>query len=101
MADWTKCSAVERNPYRLSGAWVFKGTRIPLYALYENLASGASIDDFVEWFQGVTVEQARSVLDHEAHFLRTSSIARRFCSTSALLALLRDLLALHFASLGS
>lgn len=74
MADWTKCSAVERNPYRLSGAWVFKGTRIPLYALYENLASGASIDDFIKWFPGVKKEQVRLVLEHEAHFLRTSLI---------------------------
>lgn len=71
MTDWTQCSAVERIPDRVSGAWVFTGTRIPLYALYENLAGGASIDEFVEWFPGVTEEQIRSVLEHEAAFLRS------------------------------
>ena len=71
MTDWTECSAVERIPDRVSGAWVFTGTRVPLYALYENLAGGASIDEFVEWFPGVTEEQIRSVLEHEAAFLRS------------------------------
>lgn len=72
MTDWTNCQAVERNPNRVSGAWVFAGTRVPLHALYENLASGASIDDFIEWFPGVKEEQIRSVLEHEANFLRSS-----------------------------
>ena len=48
MTDWNTCPAVERVPGRASGAWVFSGTRIPLFALYENLASGATIDEFVE-----------------------------------------------------
>lgn len=72
MTDWNDCQAVERSPDRVSGAWVFTGTRIPLHALYENLASGASIDDFVQWFPGVKEEQVRSVLEHEANFLRSS-----------------------------
>lgn len=72
MTDWTDCQAVERSPDRVSGAWVFSGTRIPLHALYENLASGASIDDFIKWFPGVKEEQVRSVLEHEANFLRSS-----------------------------
>ena len=74
MTDWTDCEAVERSPGRVSGAWVFIGTRIPLHALYENLAGGASIDEFVEWFLGVTEEQIRSVLEHEARFLRSSLV---------------------------
>lgn len=74
MTDWADCKAVERSPGRVSGAWVFTGTRIPLYALYENLADGASIDEFVEWFPGVTQEQVRSVLEHEACFLRSSLV---------------------------
>lgn len=74
MTDWTECKAVERHPDRVSGAWVFTGTRIPLHALYENLAGGASIDEFVEWFPGVKEEQIRSVLEHEARFLRNSLI---------------------------
>lgn len=75
MTDWTNCQAVERSPDRVSGAWVFAGTRIPLHALYENLASGASINEFIEWFPGVKEEQVRSVLEHEANFLRASLMA--------------------------
>lgn len=74
MTDWSDCEAVQRIPGRVSGAWVFTRTRIPLHALYENLAGGASIDEFVEWFPGVTEEQIRSVLEHEARFLRSSLV---------------------------
>ena len=52
MANWETCPAVERHPLRVSGAWVFKGTRVPVAALFENLKAGASIDQFLEWFQG-------------------------------------------------
>lgn len=50
----------------MSGAWVFKGTRIPVSALFENLKSGATLDEFVEWFPGVTRVQVEVVLEHEA-----------------------------------
>jgi uncharacterized protein (DUF433 family) len=50
----------------VSGAWVFRGTRIPVAALFQNLEDGASIQDFVQWFPGVTLEQVRSVLEHAA-----------------------------------
>ncbi|MDE0680995.1 MAG: DUF433 domain-containing protein [Gammaproteobacteria bacterium] len=70
MIDWDKCPAVEQKPGKVSGAWVFSGTRIPLYALYENLASGATVDEFVEWFPGVDDKQVRAVLEHEAQALR-------------------------------
>jgi len=66
MIDWTTCSAVERDSERVSGAWVFRGTRVPVSALFENLEDGASVSEFVEWFPGVTNEQARAVLDHAA-----------------------------------
>lgn len=66
MIDWSSCPAVERDPTRVSGAWVFRGTRIPLAALFENLEDGADISEFVEWFPGVSPEQARQVLDHAA-----------------------------------
>lgn len=66
MTQWDDCEVVERNPQVRSGAWVFRGTRVPVAALFENLRDGASIDDFIEWFPGVTREQAQSVLDHEA-----------------------------------
>ena len=70
--DWRGCAAVERTAGKVSGAWVFAGTRIPLYALYENLACGATIDEFVEWFPGVEKQQVRAVLEHEAQTLRTA-----------------------------
>ena len=64
MLDWHACPAVERVPERVSGAWVFKGTRVPVHALFENLEAGSSLDDFLEWFPGVTRNQAVAVLPH-------------------------------------
>lgn len=64
--DWNHCTAVEREPERVSGAWVFAGTRVPLAALFENLKDGASIDDFLAWFPGVKREQVEEVLAQEA-----------------------------------
>ena len=66
MIDWSTCPAVERNPELLSGAWVFRGTRVPISALFENLEDGAQVDQFVQWFPGVSLEQARTVLEHAA-----------------------------------
>ncbi len=66
MIDWSICLSVERDPQRVSGAWVFKGTRVPIAALFENIEDGATIDEFVEWFPGVTLEQVRGVLEHAA-----------------------------------
>lgn len=66
MIDWSSCSYVERDPQRVGGAWVFRGTRVPVSTLFENIEAGASVDDFVEWFQGVTPEQIRGVLEHAA-----------------------------------
>ncbi|SDT98319.1 Uncharacterized conserved protein, DUF433 family [Verrucomicrobium sp. GAS474] len=64
MLDWNQCAAVEHDPEVVSGSWVFKGTRVPVKALFENLEDGASITDFVVWFPGVTREQAEAVLGH-------------------------------------
>ena len=66
MIDWSTCPAVERDPERVSGAWVFRGTRVPVAALFENLEDGAQVDQFVQWFPGVSLEQARTVLEHAA-----------------------------------
>ena len=66
MIDWSTCPAVERSPERVSGAWVFRGTRVPVSALFENLEEGADVKDFVNWFPGVTLEQVRQVLEHAA-----------------------------------
>ena len=64
MLDWNECNAVERVAGRVSGAWVFKGTRVPVRALFENLEEGASIAEFLSWFPGVTKEQVVAVLEH-------------------------------------
>lgn len=69
MLDWTTCPAVERHADRLSGAWVFRGTRVPVSALFSNLESGATIDEFVEWFPGVSVVQVKQVLEHASRSL--------------------------------
>ena len=72
MLDWTKCTAVERSPERVSGAWVFRGTRVPVKALFENLEDGATLDQFLEWFPGVTREQALAVLEFAEASLATA-----------------------------
>lgn len=72
MSDWSSCPAVERDTERVSGAWVFRGTRVPVAALFENLEDGAQVAEFVEWFPGVTLQQARTVLEHAAHSLEAA-----------------------------
>ena len=64
MIAWDQCAAVERNPALVSGAWEFKGTRVPVKALFENLEDGARVDDILGWFPGVTREQVEAVLRH-------------------------------------
>jgi len=61
--DWNACPAVERSADTLSGAWRFKNTRVPVKTLFENLESGATVDQFLEWFPGVKREQALAVLE--------------------------------------
>ena len=65
MIDWSTCDAVERDPARVSGAWLFRSTRVPISALFENLESGVS-REFVALFPGVTLKQVRAVLEHAA-----------------------------------
>jgi uncharacterized protein (DUF433 family) len=69
MLNWSDCSAVERTPGKVSGTWLFRGTRVPVEALFENLESGASVDEFLEWFPGVSREQVEAVLAHARHSL--------------------------------
>ena len=64
MLNWSQCPAVERNPGKVSGAWLFKGTRVPVKALFENLESGATVEEFLAWFPGVTRGQIEAVLEH-------------------------------------
>ena len=61
---WSECPEVERKPEKVSGAWVFRGTRVPVKALFENLEDGACIDDFLKWFPGVGRGQVEAVLGH-------------------------------------
>jgi len=56
---------MERDPAQVSGAWIFRGTRIHVAALFENLKDGASIDQFLEWFPGVPPAQAEALFDYE------------------------------------
>ena len=71
--NWADCPAVEQDPQRVSGAWVFRGTRIPVAALFQNLEDGVSLAEFVEIFPGVTTEQSRLVLEHAARPMETSA----------------------------
>lgn len=64
MLDWTRCPGVERVPGKVGGVWIFRGTRVPVTALFENLEDGARIEEFLEWFPGVTREQVSAVLTH-------------------------------------
>ena len=72
MLDWSSCPAVEHDPQRLGGTWVFRGTRVPVSALFENLEDGVQLAQFVELFFGVTIQQARAVLDHATESLTVS-----------------------------
>jgi uncharacterized protein (DUF433 family) len=69
MHNWHTCHAVEQIPGKVSGTWVFRGTRVPVRALFENLRDGASIEDFLSWFPGVQREQVEAVLEHELQSL--------------------------------
>ena len=70
MIDWSKCPAVESVPGRVSGAWVFKGTRLPVAVLFENLEAGATVEDFLEWFEGAEEWKVRAVLQYVADSLK-------------------------------
>jgi uncharacterized protein (DUF433 family) len=63
MLDWSECPAVERSPGKVSGAWLFKSTRIPVKALFESIEGGATVQEFLEWFPGVGREQVEAVLE--------------------------------------
>lgn len=69
MFDWSNCSEVSASPETVSGAVVFRGTRVPVKALFENLEDGATVDDFLQWFPGVGREQVDAVLEFAAHSL--------------------------------
>ena len=74
--DWSKCAAVESVPGRVSGAWVFRGTRIPVAAVFENLEDGLTVDEVVSLYEGLTPEQVKAVLEFTAHSLEIPSPSR-------------------------
>lgn len=62
--DWSQCPGIERDPEKMSGAWVFSHTRVPVSALFGNLEDGATVADFLDWFEGVEEWQVRSVIQY-------------------------------------
>ena len=66
--DWSQCPAVESVPGRLSGAWVFRDTRMPMAAVFENLEVGSSIEEIIDQYD-VTREQIQAVLEFAARSL--------------------------------
>jgi uncharacterized protein (DUF433 family) len=74
--DWSQCPIVESVPGKLSGAWVFRGTRIPVSVVFENLEDGITIDELVRLYDGLTREQVVAVLDFAARSLDVPALAR-------------------------
>ena len=66
--DWSQCPAVESVPRRLGGAWVFRDTRMPVSAVFENLEAGATVDEIIEQFD-ITREQLGAILEFAARSL--------------------------------
>ena len=69
--DWSPCPAVERMPDKVSGAWVFRGMRMPVVTIFENLEDGMSIAEIIEQFN-VTSAQIKAVQDFAVHSLEVS-----------------------------
>ena len=80
--DWSQCPAVESVPARLSGAWVFKHTRMPVAAIFDNLAAGSDMNEILEQFH-VTREQIETVLEFAARTLDAPPRELVAASTSA------------------
>ena len=73
--DWSQCPAVESVPGKVGSAWVFRGTRMPVATVFENLEEGMSIDELVEMYDGLTREQVRAVLEFAARSLEAPAQA--------------------------
>ena len=71
--DWSQCTAVESVPDRVGGAWVFKGTRLPVPTVIENLED-LSVDEVMEQFD-VSRDQVTAVLEFVAESLRSEAPA--------------------------
>jgi len=67
--DWSQCDAVESVPGKVSGAWVFKNTRMPVQTVFANLEAGATVEELLEWFDGLERQQVEAVLHFVTHSL--------------------------------
>jgi uncharacterized protein (DUF433 family) len=76
MLDWSQCPAVESVPGKLSGAWVFRGTRVPVSAVFENLEDGLTINEIVQMFDGLSKELVVTVLEFASQSLNAPLLAR-------------------------
>jgi len=76
--DWSQCAVVESVPGKVSGAWVLRGTRMPVSVILENLEAGANIDDIMGWFEGLDRDQIKAVIEFAARSLDApaSTLAR-------------------------
>jgi uncharacterized protein (DUF433 family) len=79
--DWSQCPAVESVPGRLSGAWVFRDTRMPVSTVFLNLEAGATVDEIIEQFD-VTRKQISAVLEFAAHSLDAVTVAATSATSS-------------------
>ena len=75
MLNWSQCNAVERLPGRVSGTWLFRGTRVPVDALFANFEDGVTCEELIQLFRGVTMQHVRTVLDHARHSLSDQQAA--------------------------
>ncbi len=74
--DWSQCPAVERVPGKVSGTWVLRGTRMPVATIFENLEAGASLDDVLNWYEGLDRKQVQAVIEFAARSLDLASTER-------------------------
>jgi uncharacterized protein (DUF433 family) len=73
--DWSQCPDVTRSPDVVSGAWVLKGTRVPVSGIIENIEAGLPVTEIPEIYEGVTVQQAQAILHFVALSLQDSPVS--------------------------
>ena len=74
--DWSRCPDVEQLPGTVSGAWVLRGTRVPVATIFENLEAGASLDDLLNWYEGLDKKQVQAVIEFAARSLDLAASPR-------------------------
>lgn len=74
--DWSRCSAVESVPGKVNGAWVFRGTRMPVAAVFENLEDGLTVNEIAQLYDGLTPELIKAVLDFAAKSLEPHPVSQ-------------------------